>query len=69
VFGSHQEGQDPTESFTTSIELLFNPDIGEDTTINPYPINLKVVSYIVFSIVGASFVVIIIVSYQSRSKL
>ncbi len=71
-FGIHEEGMSPVSVKTTE-DLIITLEKGEDPgTGEPegeYPINMQILSYVMFSVAGVAFVVIFIVSFQSRSKI
>jgi hypothetical protein len=71
-FGIHEEGMNPISVITTEdllITLVRGEDPGNGGPSGEYPLNLKILSYVLFSITGVAFVVIFVVSFQSRSKI
>ncbi|MHA1453192.1 MAG: hypothetical protein ACTSRD_10050 [Promethearchaeota archaeon] len=68
-FGDHEEGEDPTIQATNTVLLSFeaiDPIIQPDPTIGPV---MQILAYVAFSVVGVGFVVIVVVSYQSRNRI
>lgn len=68
-FGAHEEGEDPNPQTTTTVLLSF-----ENINVNPTPPPaigkaMIILTYVVFSIIGVGFVVIVVISYQSRSRV
>jgi len=68
-FGSHEEGGTPTVQTTGVVVISFEKGEGDTGEIQEYPINLKILAYVIFSVVAAGFIVIIVITYQSRSKI
>ncbi|MBN2155129.1 MAG: hypothetical protein JW776_03740 [Candidatus Lokiarchaeota archaeon] len=70
-FGIHKEDQSPTSVERTE-ELLITlekKEGGGNGDIEEFPLNLKILSYVMFSITGVAFIVIAVITFQSRSKI
>jgi len=70
LFGTHAEGESPTVQPTNSIVIKFEiKEDGGNGDIDEFPLNLQIISYVVFFIAGISFIIIFVISFQSRLKI
>lgn len=69
-YGVHEEGEDPNEYFSPvlTLQIGLEPEEG-DPDINPYDIDIDLVSNIMFIIAGIGFAIIVLSSFQARSKI
>ncbi len=68
-FGNHEEGEDPTIQATSTVLLSFasiDKPYVEPPEIRKF---MLILTYIAFSVVGVGFIVIVVISYQSRTKI
>lgn len=69
-YGIDREGEDPSEYFSPVLKLQvgLTPEEG-DPDINPYDIDIDLVSDIMFIVAGVGFAVIVLASFQARSRV
>jgi hypothetical protein len=68
-FGDHEQGGTPTIQETGVITLSFEQPPEDIEPEGEFPIPIWIVTTIVFSIAGVGFIIIAVISYQSRTRL